>query len=88
VEIDPKNEAFLFTLGSAYLDSQRSADAVVTFRKAYELKPDGFAENFFLGLALLQDGQKPEAAERLKRAVELNPRDPAARQALKIAEKQ
>jgi len=88
VEIDPKNEAYLFTLGSVYLDSQRSADAVATFRKAYELKPDGFGENFFLGLALLQDGQKPEAAQRLKRAVELNPRDLAARQALKIAEKQ
>lgn len=88
VEVDPKNEAYLFTLGSVYLDSQRSADAVATFRKAYELKPDGFGENFFLGVALLQDGQRPEAAERLKRAVELNPRDLAARQALKMAEKQ
>jgi hypothetical protein len=37
---------------------------------------------------LLQDGQKLEAAERLKRAVELNPKDIAARQALKVAEKQ
>ncbi len=88
VELDPKNEAYLFTLGSVYLEMQRSADAVATFRKGYELKPDGFGENFFLGLALLQDGQKPEAAERLKRAVELKPRDLAARQALKMAEKQ
>lgn len=88
LEIDPQNEAYLFTLGSAYMDMRQTADAVATFRKAYELKPDGFGENFFLGLALLQDGQKPEAAQRLKRAVELNPRDPAARQALKIAEKQ
>lgn len=88
VDIDPKNEAYLFTLGSSYLDLGQSADAVAAFRKAYELKPDGFGENFFLGIALLQDGQKPEAAERLKRAVELNPRDVAARQALKVAEKQ
>jgi membrane associated rhomboid family serine protease/Flp pilus assembly protein TadD len=88
VAMDPKNEAYLFTLGSTYLGLGQSADAVATFRKAYELKPDGFGENFFLGIALLQDGQKPEATERLKRAVELNPKDVAARQALKVAEKQ
>ena len=88
VEIDTRNEAYLFTLGSVYLDLRRTGDAVATFRKAYQLKPDGFGENFFLGLALLQDGQRLEAAQKLKRAVELNPKDPAARQALKIAEKE
>ncbi|HEU5401736.1 MAG TPA: tetratricopeptide repeat protein, partial [Terriglobales bacterium] len=88
LELDPKNEAYLLTLGSVYLDLKQSGNAVAMFRKAYELKPDGFGENFFLGIALLQDGQKPEAAERLKRAVQLSPRDQAARQALKVAEKQ
>ena len=86
VELEPKNSAMLFNLGSIYLQTNQSGAAVATFRKAYELKPASFPENFYLGMALLQDGQKLEAAQKLKKAVDLNPRDPVARKALEVAQ--
>jgi rhomboid protease GluP len=85
-ELDPKNSAILFNLGSVYMQTKQNGAAVATFRKAYDLNPNRFNENFFLGMALLQDGQKLEAAQRLKKASELNPRDIVARQALAAAQ--
>jgi len=87
-ELDPKNPIYLFALGSLYSNLKQTGDSVATFRKAYDLKPDGFRENLLLGIALLEDGQKPEATQKLKKALELNPRDRAAQQALAAAQAQ
>jgi rhomboid protease GluP len=85
-ELDPKNSAILFNLGSVYMQTKQNGAAVATFRKAYDLNPSRFNENLFLGMALLQDGQKLEAAQKLKKATELNPRDIVAKQALAAAQ--
>lgn len=68
-----KNPQFWFDLGFAQSHQDKTADAVVAYRKAVELAPDWFEANLNLGVDLARSGNAPAAISILKHAVELKP---------------
>lgn len=68
-EADPENELGHFSLGKAYLDADRPADAVGPLSRALELNGRLSKAYQLLGLAREQAGQREEAIEILTRGV-------------------
>ena len=68
-EADPNNELGHFSLGKAYFDTGRFAEAVAPLRRALQLNPLLSKGYQWLGDALDRDGKRPEAVEVLTRGV-------------------
>ena len=62
-----------FSLGSAYLATGKSAQAIVEFKRGLELAPNSDQGYVRLGNAYLRSGQKAEAVVTFKKAIEVNP---------------
>ena len=68
---DPNNELGHLSLGKAYLDAGRAAEAVTCFDRAAAVNP-GMSKAYQLAAtALLQAGKCAEAVERLTRGVQV-----------------
>ncbi len=70
-EADPQNELGHFSLGRAYLDAGRNADAAQSFRRSVGLNPNLSKAYQLLAEALLKDGHRDEAIERLTEGVKV-----------------
>jgi Fe-S cluster biosynthesis and repair protein YggX len=68
-ESDPENELGHFSLGKAYLDASRFAEAVGPLTRAIELNPRMSRAHALLGQALLHAGRKDQAVEALQRGL-------------------
>jgi Fe-S cluster biosynthesis and repair protein YggX len=68
-EADPNNELGHFSLGKAYVDAGRPAEAVAPLRRALQLNPMLSKVYQLLGDALDRDRKRPEAIEVLTRGV-------------------
>ena len=62
-----------FSLGSAYLATGKTAQAIVEFKRGLELAPNSDQGYVRLGNAYLRSGQKAEAVATFKKAIEVNP---------------
>lgn len=67
---DPSNDMAHFSLGSAYLDAERYADAVKSFEVCVKLNPDMTRAMELCGSALVQLGKKSEAEAMLVQGYE------------------
>jgi tetratricopeptide (TPR) repeat protein len=63
--IDPGDPSTLAAIGQLHLSADRDADAVVSFRRALELRPDRFETRYGLATALTRLGRGEEAAQEL-----------------------
>lgn len=68
-EADPNNELGHFSLGKAYFDAGRFADAVGPFRRALQLNPMLSKAYQWLGDALDRSGKRADAVDVLTRGV-------------------
>jgi len=66
-------------LGAVYMGMRRTEEAVASFRKALEIKPDSAATLMNLGIALNALGSYQEAAASFRKTLEINPEFPEAR---------
>src|SRR5438874_2742400 len=66
---DPQNELGHFSLGKAQLEAGQFAEAVTSFQRVLELKPEFSKAYQLLGTALLRLGQRERAIEELTRGV-------------------
>ena len=62
---DAENEMAHFSLGNAYIQAGRHADAAKSFQKVIELSPQMSKAYQLAGLALMESGKHDEAAELL-----------------------
>ena len=67
VEADPENEMAHFSLGSAYMEAERFADAAASYLRCTELVPEMSKAFQLAGQALHQAGDDEQAAEVLSR---------------------
>jgi tetratricopeptide (TPR) repeat protein len=70
-EADPENELGHFSLGRAYQEAGRHAEAIDPFRRALELNPNLSKVYQLLAASLLEQGQREEATEALTKGVEV-----------------
>ena len=68
---DPNNELGHFSLGRAYLESGRHADAVASFERVIEINPTHSKAYQHLGQALLAAGRRDDAVARLTAGVKV-----------------
>jgi len=68
-EADPENELGHFSLGKAYLDAGRHADAIGPLSRALELNPKMSKGYQLLGDALNRSGDRKRATETVTRGV-------------------
>jgi len=68
-DADPENELGHFSLGKAFMDAERYADAVRPFRRVIELKPSFSKAYHLLGVSLSESGQRDEAIEIITKGV-------------------
>jgi Fe-S cluster biosynthesis and repair protein YggX len=64
---DPTNDMAHFSLGSAYLDASRYAEAATSFRTCVDLNPDMTRAMELGGSALMQSGEASEAEALLRK---------------------
>ncbi|MBC8201242.1 MAG: Fe(2+)-trafficking protein [Planctomycetes bacterium] len=64
---DPSNDMAHFSLGSAYLDAEKFAQAAVSFQTCVELNPDMTRAMELGGSALMQSGRAVEAETLLRK---------------------
>jgi tetratricopeptide (TPR) repeat protein len=69
----PKAEDAWRLLGRTQALAGDFRPAVVSFRRAVQLKPDSVPAHFFLGVALLEIGERTEAMACFRRVMELQP---------------
>ncbi|HTP44423.1 MAG TPA: tetratricopeptide repeat protein, partial [Candidatus Acidoferrum sp.] len=62
-----------FSLGSIYLRTGKTAQAIVELKRGLQLSPNSDEGYFRLGNAYLDSGQKQEAIATYKKAIEVNP---------------
>jgi eukaryotic-like serine/threonine-protein kinase len=62
-----------FSLGSIYLRTGKSAQAIAELKRGLQLSPNSDEGYFRLGNAYLDSGQKEEAIATYKKAIEVNP---------------
>jgi len=77
----PDNASAWHNLGSIQLRRQNIQGAVLTLRKAIELRPAFAASHFYLGLALEQLQEFSAALEAWRQAIQVDPEDRAAAEA-------
>ncbi len=70
-EADPDNELGHFSLGRAYLDAGREADAISSFNRALEINPNLSRVYQLLAQAHLQMGNREQAVDVLTRGVKI-----------------
>ena len=85
--VDPQTDAksrqeMHYELGTAYLDSQMSAEAIAEFQKAIDIDPDFAAAHLSLGTTYLEMGQLDDAETAAKTALEIDADSEPARQLL------
>jgi Fe-S cluster biosynthesis and repair protein YggX len=68
---DPNNELGHFSLGRAYLDAGRPADAIVSLEHALKLNPNLGRAYHLLGEAQIRSGAKTDAIDTLTRGVKV-----------------
>lgn len=68
-DADPDNELGHFSLGKAYLDADRFAEAVPSFERVLALKPQFSKAYHLLGVALDRAGRREEAVAKLTKGV-------------------
>ncbi len=66
---------YFYELGNVYVDLSRHEEAIASYRKAIELKPDLIQALVNLGAVLNEVGKMDESIELLTRAIELSPDD-------------
>ncbi len=71
-----------YELGTAYLDSQMSAEAIAEFQKAIDIDPDFVDAHVSLGSVYLETGQLDEAETAAKAALRIDADSQPARQLL------
>ena len=64
-EADPDNEMAHFSLGNAYLQAERAAEAAVSFERCIELNPDMSKAYELAGQSLIKAGWSDRAVEVL-----------------------
>ena len=68
---DPDNEMAHFSLGNAYLETERFAEAATSFKRVMELSPQ-MSKAFQLGgLAMVECGWSDEAVNTLERGYQI-----------------
>lgn len=77
-----KEALALFRDGMSLAQAEKLDEAVASFRKAAELKPDLAEAHVNLGLLLLRQGKTDEAESALLKALELKPDETGAKEAL------
>lgn len=70
-EADPDNEMGHFSLGRAYYEAKRFAEAVPSLRRVLELNPTHSKSFQLLGHSLLELGERDEAITLLKKGYEV-----------------
>ena len=70
VELSPRNEDALVTLGTVLKDMGQLEEAAVPCRRAILVRPDNPQSHYALGMILRKQGKLPEAAQELKIAEE------------------
>lgn len=70
-EADPNNELGHFSLGRAYLDAGKSADAIVSLEHALKLNPNLGRAYHLLGEAQVKSGAKTDAIDTLTRGIKV-----------------
>ncbi len=68
-DADPDNELGHFSLGKAFLDADRFADATRPLRRVLELKPSFSKAYHLLGVALDKSGNRKDAVETVTKGV-------------------
>lgn len=68
---DAENDMAHFSLGSAYLQAERHAEAAVSLQRCIELNPEMSKAYQLVGEALIGSGQEDEAAEILLKGYEI-----------------
>ena len=66
---DPDNELGHFSLGRAYLDAGRDAEAIESLERAISINPNLSKAYQFVATALLRQGRRDRAIERLTEGV-------------------
>lgn len=77
-----KEALALFQKGMSLAQADKLDEAVASFRKATELKPDLAEAHINLGLLLLRQGKTDDAESALSKALELKPDETSAKEAL------
>lgn len=70
-EADPTNELGHFSLGRAYYDAGRDAEAVASFERAVGINPNLSKVYQLMAAALLRQGKKDQAIEQLTTGVKI-----------------
>jgi len=73
ISADPKTYRAWFDLGVIYTATAHLPEAIVTYRKSVEARPDVFESNLNLGILLARQGDDAEAEKYLKAATQLKP---------------
>jgi Fe-S cluster biosynthesis and repair protein YggX len=68
---DPNNELGHFSLGRAYLEGGRAADAAASFERVIQINPNQSKAYEHLGQALLAAGRREDAIARLTAGVQV-----------------
>jgi cytochrome c-type biogenesis protein CcmH len=75
---DPRDVLALVALGDAYLEVERSSDAVTVYMQALEIEPDNVPASLALGVVLLSAGRPAEAQGLFDRVLVSSPDQPDA----------
>ncbi len=84
---DPHDAEAWLALGNAlveHADGALTEPALLAYRRAAELDPEGIGPGYFLGLALIRQGRLPEAAELWRETLETAGPDAAGRDVLAL----
>jgi len=68
---DPNNDLARFSLGKAFFDAGRFAEATETLRACVEKKPDWMVPTILIARCLIQTGDKASARQWLEKARQL-----------------
>ena len=71
---NPNNKDAWITLGNAQMDSQRYAEAIISYQRALDLDPKNVDVRVDMGTCYRGVGQPEKALEEYKRALKLSPR--------------
>jgi tetratricopeptide (TPR) repeat protein len=71
---NPNNKDAWITLGNAQMDSQRYAEAIISYQRALDLDPKNVDVRVDMGTCYRGVGQPERALEEYKRALKFNPR--------------
>lgn len=86
VQDNPDDVDARYKLGVVQYKSGKVDEAIVTWRKAVEMKPENTTVRNSLGKALLEQERFQEASEQFRKVVELDPQSDAACYNLAVAE--